>query len=65
MTKVLALGLAAAIAGVVAAQLGFGGKAHSPATAPPARHFRAGPVHGLMLLPLADPDGRKPTVDRH
>jgi hypothetical protein len=28
-----------------------------------AGHFRDGPVHGMMLAPLADPDGRIPTAD--
>ena len=28
-----------------------------------ARNGPLGPVHGLMLAPLADPDGRVPTAD--
>ncbi len=37
------------------------------AVKPPARakvhEAPMGPVHGLMLAPLADPDGRVPTAD--
>ena len=42
-----------------------GAKAVRPAN-PPRQHARRaplGPVHGLMLVPLADPDGHIPTAD--
>jgi hypothetical protein len=43
-----------------------GGHTVKPSPAPRA-HVREGgsmgPVHGLMLMPLADPDGRVPTAD--
>ena len=42
-----------------------GDKAVKPANAPRPHVRRAplGPVHGLMLVPLADPDGHIPTAD--
>ena len=66
MIKVVATGLiAAAIGGGVASELVVGGhSARRPAerARPHGRHYRDGPVHGLMLLPLADPDGHVPTA---
>jgi hypothetical protein len=64
VTKLLVLGVAAAvIAGGVTWGIEFGARerSHAP-TARHVRHFRDGPVHGLMLLPLADPDGHVPTA---
>jgi hypothetical protein len=66
--KLLVLGLAtaAAVAVGVTSELQLGGKERShPLTSTHARHFRDGPAHGLMLLPLADPDGRLSIADRN
>ena len=66
MTKLVVLGVAAALAVGVTSEIELGGKerAHAPAQRR-VQHFRDGPVHGLMLLPLADPDRHVPTADRH
>ncbi|MBA3718018.1 MAG: hypothetical protein H0W87_07320 [Actinobacteria bacterium] len=68
--KLAAVGaVAAAVGGGIFAEISLDGK-HVPK---PSAKLRAqvrgprdGPAHGLMLLPLADPDRRKPTasVDR-
>ncbi len=54
----------AAGAGIYAGVSPHGSKAHKhvPARAK-ASVGPMGPVHGLMLLPLADPDRRVPTAD--
>lgn len=72
MTKALAVAVVVAVGGVVAVAAGVvsgvepgaKGQVHAPAQSR-ARHFRDGPVHGLMLIPLADPDGHVPTADKH
>lgn len=68
MTKLLVLGLATAAAVVagVTSEIQLSGKERShPRTTTHTRHYRDGPVHGLMLLPLADPDGRLSIADRN
>ena len=58
--------VAAAVGGGIFAGIDFGGRqAAKPSRAPQPRVQEAplGPVHGLMLAPLADPDGRVPTAD--
>jgi hypothetical protein len=58
--------VAAAVGGGTFAGIDFGGRQSSgPSKAPRPRAQEAplGPVHGLMLAPLADPDGRVPTAD--
>jgi len=67
MIRAVAGGLmVAAIAGGVASGiLVSGGSPAAPDRSKPRAHahrYRDGPVHGLMLLPLADPDGRHPTA---
>jgi hypothetical protein len=65
--SLVALGAAALVVGggiFAGIDLG-GGKAVKPPKAPRphARRAPLGPVHGLMLVPLADPDGHIPTAD--
>jgi hypothetical protein len=56
--------VAAIAGGVTFGVLGGGASPprHTEHARPHAHRYRDGPVHGLMLLPLADPDGRKPTA---
>ena len=65
--SLVAAGAAAlVVGGGIFAGVDFGGRpADKPAGAQRAHARRApmGPVHGLMLLPLADPDRRVPTAD--
>ena len=60
--KVAAVLALAAVGGGIFAGIDLHGRA---AVKPPARakvrEAPMGPVHGLMLAPLADPDGRVPT----
>jgi hypothetical protein len=56
--------VAAALGGGTFAGVDFGGsQAARPVSTPRAHQAPLGPVHGLMLAPLADPDGRVPTAD--
>jgi hypothetical protein len=62
--KVAAVVALAAVGGGIFAGIDLHGK--TTAKQPPrAKVHEApmGPVHGLMLVPLADPDGRVPTAD--
>jgi hypothetical protein len=65
--SVVAVGAAAlAVGGGIYAGIDLsGGNAVKPASAqlPHTRRAPMGPVHGLMLVPLADPDGHIPTAD--
>jgi hypothetical protein len=54
---------AAAGGGIFAAIDLHGHPRAKPSTSSKARNGPVGPVHGLMLIPLADPDGRVPTAD--
>jgi hypothetical protein len=64
--KVAAVVALAAVGGGIFAGVDLHGRA---AVKPPARakvrEAPMGPVHGLMLVPLADPDGRVPTANLH
>jgi len=64
--KVAAVVALAAMGGGIFAGVDLHGQA---AVKPPARAkvrgAPMGPVHGLMLVPLADPDGRVPTANLH
>ena len=62
--KVAAVAALAAVGGWIFAGIDLHGKPEpkQPARAK-ARGAPMGPVHGLMLVPLADPDGRVPTAD--
>jgi hypothetical protein len=60
---VVVLAAAAGIyAGVSSPHRGGSAQQHDPARAK-VSGGPMGPVHGLMLLPLADPDRRVPTAD--
>ena len=62
--KIVAVVALAAVGGGIFAGIDLHGK--TPAKQPErARVHRTpiGPVHGLMLIPLADPDGHVPTAD--
>ena len=65
--RIAAVGLVAlaAGAGVYAGVSSHGSKAqkHIPPARAKVSADPMGPVHGLMLLPLADPDRRVPTAD--
>lgn len=64
--RVVALvAVAAAVGGGTFAGVDFGGPQAAKPSRAPRRVAGAplGPVHGLMLVPLADPDGRVPTAD--
>ena len=64
--KVAAVVALAAVGGGIFAGVDVRGRG---AVKPPARakvrEAPMGPVHGLMLIPLADPDGHVPTANLH
>lgn len=62
--KVAAVVALAAVGGGIFAGFDLrGGAAVKPPARAKVREAPMGPVHGLMLAPLADPDGRVPTAD--
>lgn len=62
--KIAAVVALAAVGGGIFAGIDFHGKTteKQPVRAK-VREAPMGPVHGLMLVPLADPDGRVPTAN--